>query len=86
MALEGHDPRTWDLRRLLAAFESSVRQNAKDDAAWQRTFTELTAEPKEVKQERLRQGVRAGPPKAGMSVDAAESLLARFAASEALYR
>jgi len=88
----GVDPRRWDLGQLLAAFESTLRQHSKDEAAWNRTLASLTAEPKEVREERLaatRAAVAAGapPPEAPnrMTVDDAEAMLARFAASDAQY-
>uniref|UniRef100_A0AAU7GYJ3 Uncharacterized protein n=1 Tax=Streptomyces phage Geonosis TaxID=3158856 RepID=A0AAU7GYJ3_9CAUD len=86
------DPRTWDLGQLLAAYEATLRQHSKDEAAWNRTLAALTAEPKEVRAERLaetRAAVAAGtaPPEAPgrMTLDDAEAMLARFAASEAQY-
>lgn len=88
MTLAGNDPRRWDLNQLLAAFEVHLRQNSKDDAAWRRTHAVLTAEPKEVRDERRRAataGRKAPQQRQGMSVDDAESLLARFAASEAQF-
>lgn len=86
------DPRTWDLGQLLAAYEATLRQHSKDEAAWNRTLATLTAEPKEVREER-REAARAAaasgapPPEAPnrLSVDDAEALLARFAASDAQY-
>lgn len=90
--MTGVDPRGWDLGQLLAAFEATLRQHSKDEAAWNRTLTSLTAEPKEVREERLaaaRDAAVAGkpPPEAPgrMTVDDAEALLARFTASEAQY-
>lgn len=46
MALEGNDPRAWDLRQLCAAFEYQVRIGCKDDAEWARERTKLYAPPK----------------------------------------
>jgi hypothetical protein len=86
------DPRTWDLGQLLAAYEATLRQNSKDEAAWNRTRQALTAEPKEVRnarREAAKQAAVSGAPPpepAGqMTVDDAEALLARFAASDAQY-
>ena len=86
------DPRSWDLGQLLAAYEATLRQHAKDEAAWNRTLAALTAEPKEVREERraaTRAAVAAGapPPEAPgrLTVDDAEAMLARFTASEAQY-
>ncbi|AKA61743.1 hypothetical protein AVT62_gp05 [Streptomyces phage TP1604] len=92
LTLTGIDPRTWDTGQMLAAFEATLRQNSKDEAAWNRTLAALTAEPPEVRAER-REAVRAAaaagvplPESPGrMSVDDAEALLARFAASDAQY-
>lgn len=92
LTLTGVDPRRWDLGQLLAAYEATLRQNSKDEAAWNRTLATLTAEPKEVREQRLaetRAAVAAGEPvpeaPGRMSVDDAEALLARFAASDAQY-
>lgn len=86
------DPRTWDLGQLLAAFEATLRQHSKDEAAWNRTLAALTVEPKEVRAQRLaavKAAVTSGapPPEAPgrLSVGDAEALLARFAASDAQY-
>ena len=92
LTLTGVDPRTWDLGQLLAAYEATLRQHSKDEAAWNRTRQALTAEPKEVRDAR-RQAAKvaaaagAPPPEpAGqLTVDDAEAMLARFAASDALY-
>lgn len=73
---------------MLAAFEAQLKRSAKDDAAWRRTESLLRAEPKEVREER-RRSVAAGrpvlPAGGGMTVDDAEALLARFAASDAMF-
>lgn len=69
---------------MLAAFEATMRRNAKDEAEWRRTYTTLTAEPPEVRKQRLATGRRADG--AGrMSVDGAEAMLARIAAAEAVF-
>jgi hypothetical protein len=46
MALEGNDPRTWDLRQLCAAFEFQVRTGCKDEAEWARERSKLYMPPK----------------------------------------
>lgn len=88
LSLAGVDPRGWDLNRLLAAFEAQLRQSAKDEQSWLRTQAALSAEPREVREER-RAAARSGrmPPAAtGMTVDSAEAMIARFAAADAMYR
>ncbi len=47
-------------------------------------YARLTAEPKEVRDER-RRAAAAGAPRTGMTVESAEALMARFAASDAMY-
>jgi hypothetical protein len=72
---------------MLAAFETSIRKSSKDDADWRRKRGELYAEPKEIREARRRaaaSGTQEQAPER-MSVDDAEALLARFAASDALY-
>lgn len=88
MTLAGVDPRTWDLHQLLAAFETSWRQNSKDETAWKRTYAQLTAEPKAVRDQRRRDEAagRKTQRTGGMSMGDAEALMASFAASEAMYR
>jgi len=73
---------------MLSAFEATMRQNSKDEAAWRRTQAALSVEPPEVKRERRRAAaaglvVPAAP--ARMSVEDAEAMLARFAASDAQF-
>lgn len=92
LTLSGIDPRTWDTCQLLAAFEATLRQNSKDEAAWNRMLATLTAEPKEVRDERRRaaqvakaNGTAPPEPAGRMRLDDAEALLARFAASESQY-
>lgn len=77
---------------MLAAFEAALKQSSKDEAAWKRTYQGLTAEPKEVRAERMaaakaaRDRGEAAPQAPGrMSVDEAEAMLARFAATDAMY-
>ena len=81
------DPRKWDLEQMLAAFETTMRQNSKDDAAWRRTHAGLTAEPKEVREARRRDAAAGRPAQsaARRSVADAEAMLAQFAASDARY-
>jgi hypothetical protein len=69
---------------MLAAFEATVRRNAKDEADWNRTYTMLSAEPPHVKRQRLAAGSKQAPA-ARMTVEGAEAMLARFAAADAAY-
>lgn len=72
---------------MLAAFEASVRRSCKDEAEWRRRHGEIYAEPREVRDARRAaalSGSRAAEPQR-MSVDAAEAMLARFAASDSMY-
>jgi len=46
MALQGADPRSWDLKQLCAAFEHQIRSNCKDDSEWQRERQKLYAPPR----------------------------------------
>lgn len=85
LALSGIDPRTWDLNRMLAAFEALLKQRAKDDAEWQRTYQSLTAEPPEERRKRREETSSGARPVPKMSVGDAEAMLARFAASDAAY-
>jgi hypothetical protein len=87
LALSGVDPRGWDLNLLLAAFEASLRRSAKDEAEHRRLQAQLTAEPREVREERRRAAAagRAVPSGSGMSVECAEAMLARFAAADASF-
>jgi hypothetical protein len=86
------DPRRWDLGQLLAAFEAAVKQSSKDEATWNRTYQVLTAEPKQVRDERLKAvreaaltGAERPEAPSRMSVQDAEAMLARFAASDAQF-
>ena len=89
LALSGADPRGWDLNRLLAAFEVSLRRSAKDDNEWQRLQAQLTAEPLDVREKRRKESReaalsgRSAPSRGVMSVEAAEALMARMAAADA---
>ena len=91
LALSGVDPRGWDLNRLLAAYEAALRRGAKDEAEWRRTQAQLTAEPKEVREQRLKEarqrpsGGRTAPVRSGMSVSDARALLSAFSADDARY-
>lgn len=72
---------------MLAAFEATIRRNAKDDGDAKRTLAALAAEPIEVRRER-RAAERAGilaPGSGRMTVDDAEAMLARFAAADAAF-
>lgn len=74
---------------MLAAFETAWRQSSKDEAAWRRTYAQLTAEPKYVRDQRRREaaaGRQSAPATGRMSMADAEALMASFAASEAMYR
>jgi hypothetical protein len=89
LALKGVDPRLWDLKQLLAAYEILLQQSAKDDAAWRRTRLKLYEEPAEVRRDRMaaipRKGSRARATPAGMSMASVEGLLARVSAADAMY-
>lgn len=68
-----------------------MRLGSKDEAAWRRARSQLYAEPREVRQERV-QSARSSPqarptaPGAGaMTLDSVEALLASAAAAEARY-
>lgn len=69
---------------MLAAFEATIQRNAKDENAAQRIMAALTAEPPEVRKQRRTQG-SAVPAAGRMSVDDAEAMLARFAATDAAF-
>jgi hypothetical protein len=93
LTLTGVDPRKWDLHQLLAAYEATLKQGAKDEATWRRIRSQLYAEPRDVKQERAAaaRAARAtvtGPPTAAhgaMTLDHVEALLAGAAARDARY-
>lgn len=88
LALDGIDPRGWDLNRMLAAFEATVRRSAKDDGDAKRTLAALAAEPLEVRRQRKeaeRAGILAPGTGGRMTVDDAEAMLARFAAADAAF-
>lgn len=88
LTMTGVDPREWDLNQMLAAFEVTMRQGAKDEAEWRRQDGAMRAVPKEVRDQQRKAGRAAGrrPLSGGMSVDDAEAMLARFAANEAQYQ
>lgn len=72
---------------MLAAFEAQLRRSAKDESEAKRTMAALAAEPSEIRRQR-REAARTGAqaaPGGRMTVDAAEAMMARFAAAEALY-
>lgn len=88
LALDGVDPRTWDLNRMLAAFEATIRRSAKDENDAKRTLAALAVEPPEVRKQRReaeRSGALAPGGGARMSVDEAEAMMARFAAADAMF-
>lgn len=73
---------------MLAAFETHLRKNAKDDSDWRRMEAQLMAVPKEVRDRQRREaqaGRTSGPARGGMSMGDAQVLMARFAASEKQY-
>lgn len=85
------DPRRWDLQQLVSAYEVTLQQGAKDEAAWRKMHTQLYAEPAEVKKERVaaRQAEaaagRTAPARGAMTLDSVEALLAGVAARDAQY-
>lgn len=83
------DPRRFDLTQLLAAYEFTLKQGCKDEAAWNRLRGQIYAEPREVREQRRAAAQRGEQPPSGaaggLSVDAAEAMLAQFAASDAQY-
>jgi hypothetical protein len=89
------DPRRWDLHQLLAAYESTLKQGAKDEAGWRRVHGQLYAEPKEVKRERVaaeraaaqqgRQTAAQRPAAGAMTLDSVEALLASVSAGDARF-
>lgn len=85
------DPRRWDLQQLVSAYEVTLQQGAKDEAAWRKIHTQLYAEPAEVKKERMaarRAGpaaVSAAPARGAMTLDSVEALLAGASARDAQY-
>lgn len=87
--MKGIDPRAWDLHQMLAAYESTLQQGAKDEAAWNRTRSQLYAEPPEVRQERADASLAGRPapsaPRVGMTLGSVEALLASAAARDAQY-
>src|SRR5262245_8686993 len=52
LALTGVDPQGWTLNTMLAAFETTMRQGAKDESEWRRMDAQLRAEPKSVRDKR----------------------------------
>lgn len=83
------DPRHWDLHQLLAAYEVTLRQGSKDDAAWKRTRSKLYGEPVEVRKERAAEaaatGRRPAPPRGAMTMDSVAALLGAAAAEDSMY-
>jgi hypothetical protein len=72
---------------MLAAFEVTLRQNAKDESEWRRIDAQLRMEPKSERDKRRREAVagRRTARTGGISLDDAEALMARFTADEAKY-
>ena len=72
---------------MLAAFEVTLRQNAKDESEWRRIDAQLRMEPKGERDKRRREAVagRRAARTGGISLDDAEALMARFTADEAKY-
>lgn len=88
LALKGIDIRRWDLHMLLAAFESQLRANAKDEPAWQKMRRELYEVPKHLRT-KPRAGVRGARrerPTGGLALGSAQALIAAAAASETMYQ
>jgi hypothetical protein len=82
--LKGVDPRRWDLHQLLAAFEATLRQGAKDEADWRRTRAKLYAAPREKRTPGP--AVRATPTRrGGMTLEAAQALIGSADAEDALF-
>lgn len=88
LALNGVDPRRWDLHQLLAAYEVTLQQGAKDEADWRRTRAKLYAAPREERRPQPGPGrpARAMPPRrGGMTVEAAQALIGSMDAEDAMY-
>jgi hypothetical protein len=83
--LKGVDPRRWDLHQLLAAFEATLRQGAKDEADWRRTRNKLYAAPREERAPGQRRPARPEPRRGGMTLEAAQALIGSADAEDALY-
>lgn len=86
--MSGTDPRRWDLHQLLAAFEVTLQQGAKDEADWRRTRAKLYAAPREERgaPRREPQAARAvAPRRGGMTVEAAQALIGSADAEDALF-
>lgn len=79
------DPRRWDLNQLLAAFEVTLQQGAKDEADWRRTRTKLYAAPREERAVGPRRTARAVPPRGGMTLESAQALIGSADAEDALF-
>lgn len=79
---------------MLSAYEVTLRQGCKDEAAWRRIHGQIYAEPKEVRDERRRATVTAAQQRRTRpeqeqsgrpSADDVEAMLARMAAQDAQY-
>jgi hypothetical protein len=46
LTLQGIDPRRWDLRQLLAAYEATVQQSCETEQEWQRFRHEVYRDPR----------------------------------------
>lgn len=77
------DPRRWDLHQLLSAYEVTLQQGSKDDAAWKRTRAKLYEEPKEVRRKRL--DGKTTPARTAMTLSGVEAMLAGAAARDAQF-
>ena len=88
LALRGVDPRTWDLRQLLSAFEAAMQRSAEDEASWKRTRAAFYQEPPAVRQAR-QEALRkvpdgpAQPSRVAMSGGDLSALLAAVAQEDA---
>lgn len=91
LALEGVDPRRWDLVQLLAAWEVQLRRGCKDESEWTRLHGRLYAQDKGRKLRSGRGAMVLGEKPAErstagrMNVGEAEAMLARMAAADAAF-
>lgn len=81
LALQGVDPRLWDLNQLCAAFEANVRANCKDESEWLRERGKLYAPPRGL----AKPGPQGRPRVAAMDATSVSALLAGMAAEDAMY-
>lgn len=80
LALQGIDPHTWPLKRMLNAAEAQLDAGAKDDSERARRRAELYAPPKGYQ---ARTGPSARPRPAAMGLHDAQALMAAFASEDA---